>query len=129
MSNTSTVNGVLRYLGGVLMVVWSVIHFFLSTELLKRLPLVGEFFIIDAVLMIVGAVVLFVGFRLLYLPVLVLDWANYLLLTESRIYPAPVLGFPLPAINSYVIGTFILDVIIVILTTLAYITARKSKTS
>ncbi|WP_248547272.1 hypothetical protein [Metallosphaera sedula] len=111
------------------MVVWSVIHFFLSTELLKRLPLVGEFFIIDAVLMIVGAVVLFVGFRLLYLPVLVLDWANYLLLTESRIYPAPVLGFPLPAINSYVIGTFILDVIIVILTTLAYITARKSKTS
>ncbi|MEM4079645.1 hypothetical protein [Metallosphaera sp.] len=129
MSNTSTVNGVLRYFGGVLMVVWSVIHFFLSTELLKRLPLVGEFFIIDAVLMIVGAVVLIVGFRLLYLPVLVLNWANYLLLTESRIYPAPVLGFPLPAINSYVIGTFVLDIIIVILTTLAYITARKSKTS
>ncbi|MCG3109045.1 hypothetical protein L3N51_01335 [Metallosphaera sp. J1] len=125
MSNISSINGPLRYLGGALMVIWAIIHFFLSTELLKRLPLVGEFFIVDSVLMIIGAVVLFVGFRLLYLPVLVLDWANYLLLTESRIYPAPVLGFPLPAINSYVIGTFVLDIVTVIVVTLVYITVKK----
>ncbi|MEM0064539.1 MAG: hypothetical protein QXR57_08555 [Metallosphaera sp.] len=123
MSST-LLNRPLRYVGGILMIVWAILHFFLSTSLLKRLPIVGEFFIVDSVLMIIGGIILIVGVTSLYIPTLVLNWANYLLLTESRIYPAPVLGIPLPAINQYVIGTFILDIIIIIVTTVVYVTKR-----
>ncbi|AWS00536.1 hypothetical protein DFR87_03895 [Metallosphaera hakonensis JCM 8857 = DSM 7519] len=104
------------------MILWSGIHLFLAKELLKVLPVVGEFFVIDAVLVIIGALVMFMGFRLLYIPVLVLNWANYLLLAESRIFPAPVLGFPLPAINSFVVGTFFLDIIIIAVNTVVFVT-------
>ncbi|WP_054837141.1 hypothetical protein [Metallosphaera hakonensis] len=122
MNNVSAMNKSLRLVGGILMILWSGIHLFLAKELLKVLPVVGEFFVIDAVLVIIGALVMFMGFRLLYIPVLVLNWANYLLLAESRIFPAPVLGFPLPAINSFVVGTFFLDIIIIAVNTVVFVT-------
>ncbi|QKR01050.1 hypothetical protein GWK48_06830 [Metallosphaera tengchongensis] len=107
------------------MVIWAIIHFYLSTTLIKFLPLVSYFFILDAVLFLVGGAILLIGLRLLYIPTLILTWINYLLLTESRIYPAPILGKPLPAINSFVLGTFVLDIILIVVVTLTLLTSEK----
>jgi len=62
-------------------------------------------------------VMIFIGIRWLYTPALVFALVNYLLLTESRVYPAPVLGKPLPAVNSYVIFTFGLDILLIVVLT------------
>ncbi|WP_246263763.1 hypothetical protein [Metallosphaera tengchongensis] len=125
MSNVSSIHKPLRFLGGALMVIWAIIHFYLSTTLIKFLPLVSYFFILDAVLFLVGGAILLIGLRLLYIPTLILTWINYLLLTESRIYPAPILGKPLPAINSFVLGTFVLDIILIVVVTLTLLTSEK----
>jgi hypothetical protein len=117
MSTVSTQEKILRIFGGVLLLAWAASHFFLGSALLRHLPLVGQFFFVDAVLAIVGAVMIFIGIRWLYTPALVFALVNYLLLTESRVYPAPVLGKPLPAVNSYVIFTFGLDILLIVVLT------------
>jgi len=117
MSTVSTQEKIFRIFGGVLLLAWAALHFFLGSALLRHLPLVGQFFFVDAVLAIVGAVMIFIGIRWLYTPALVFALVNYLLLTESRVYPAPVLGKPLPAINSYVIFTFGLDILLIVVLT------------
>ncbi len=115
----------LRVICGALLVVWAAIHLYLSTSLIKLLPVVGYFFIIDSILAIVGAIILFINLRILYLPLLVYNWINYLLITESRVFPAPVLGEPLPAINAYVIAVIIIDIVLIILTTIIWIGSRR----
>lgn len=115
----------LRVISGALLIVWAVIHLYLSTSLVKLLPIVGYFFIIDSILAIVGAIILFINLRILYLPLLVYNWINYLLLTESRVFPAPILGKPLPVINVYVIEVIIIDIILIALTTVTWIGSRR----
>ncbi|BBD72373.1 hypothetical protein HS1genome_0762 [Sulfodiicoccus acidiphilus] len=124
MNGVSSIGKPSRIVTSALLVIWAGIHFTLGEGLLARLPLVGEFFFVDSVIAIVGAIVLIAGLRVLYLPVLVYAWINYLLLTESRILPAPILGEPLPAINEYVIGTFVLDIVIIVLATMAWLTSK-----
>lgn len=106
-----------RIFSGVALVVWGILHLFLAESLLRLLPIVGQFFIADSLLAFVGSVVLLLGLRIFYLPTFVFALINYLLLTESRVYPAPVLGRPLPAVNSLVILTFALDVVMIVLLT------------
>jgi hypothetical protein len=115
----------LRLISGILLIGWAIIHLYLSTSLIKLLPVVGYFFIIDSVLALIGAAILFINFKILYLPLLVYNWINYLLITESRVFPAPVLGKPLPVINIYVILAMIIDVILIILITVIWIGSRR----
>ncbi|BCU66707.1 hypothetical protein HS7_01440 [Sulfolobales archaeon HS-7] len=118
MSSRQVVYSALRYVTAVLFVAWAAIHLYLYSDLIKILPIVAYFFVIDAILSLIGAVVFIIGLRILYIPSLIFSWANYLLLTESRVYPAPFLGFPLPAINVYVISTLIIDVLLIIIITI-----------
>ncbi|AWR95591.1 hypothetical protein [Acidianus brierleyi] len=115
----------LRVISGALLIVWAAIHLYLSASLVKLLPIVGYFFIIDSILAIVGAIILFINLRILYLPLLVYNWINYLLVTESRVFPAPILGKPLPVINVYVIAVIIIDIILIALTTVTWIGSRR----
>ncbi|AWR98579.1 hypothetical protein [Metallosphaera hakonensis] len=124
MSSISSIHTPVRYLGGALSVLWAILHLYLSVGLLSRLPLVGQFFIADSILALIAAAVLIGGIRIMFLPTVVFYWINYLLLTESRIFPAPVLGHPLPAFNVYVYESLALDAILIIVTTLVYITRK-----
>ena len=123
MSATLT-EKIFRVAGGVLLLVWAGLHFFLGSALLRPLPLVGKFFFVDAVLAVIGAATIIIGIRWLYIPTLVFALANYLLLTESRVDPAPVLGRPLPAINSYVIFAFGLDILLIVVLTLMLLSKK-----
>ncbi len=105
--------------GGILSIAWAGIHTILGLDLMRimSLAVVGYFFLIDAVLSIVIAIILLIGFKPLFIPALAFWWANYLLLTESRVFPAPVLGFPLHTYNPYVVVAFILDILLIIIVT------------
>ncbi|ABW02302.1 hypothetical protein [Caldivirga maquilingensis] len=126
MSTLSRVYLPVRVISGVLFLVWAGIHLFISIPLVRLLPVVGYFFIIDAILAIITAVLLLVGVRVMYIPILVYSWINYLLLTESRVFPAPVLGYPLPTINPVIIAVIVIDIIIIILVTVTWLGSRRS---
>lgn len=125
MSLLKSIYSPVRIVTGVIFLIWAIIHFYLSTLLLKHLPLVGGFFIFDAILAVIAAIFLFINLKILYLPILAYSMINYLLLTESRVFPAPVLGHPLPTINVYVITVIVLDILAIILTTVAWIASRR----
>ncbi|ARM74680.1 hypothetical protein [Acidianus manzaensis] len=125
MSVIKSIYSPIRIIGGIVFLAWAGIHLYLSTSLLKLLPVVGEFFIFDSILAIIAAALLIINFKMLYLPILVYSWINYILITESRVFPAPVLGYSLPVVNAYVIAALILDVIAIILVTLIWIGSRR----
>ncbi|AWR98069.1 hypothetical protein DFR86_11340 [Acidianus sulfidivorans JP7] len=125
MSVIKNIYSPIRIISGVVFLAWAGIHLYLSSSLLKVLPLVGGFFIFDSILALVAAILLFINFKILYLPILVYSWINYLLLTESRVFPAPVLGYSLPQVNAYVIAALILDVLAIIFVTVTWIGSRR----
>ncbi|MGC9226200.1 hypothetical protein [Caldivirga sp.] len=86
---------------------------------------VGLFFIIDAILAIVAAAVILLNVSIMFIPVLVYSWVNYILLTESRVFPAPVLGVVIPVIDPSVILVFIIDVILISLVTVLWVLSRR----
>ncbi|MGC9153877.1 MAG: hypothetical protein ACP5GY_09170 [Vulcanisaeta sp.] len=59
--------------GGILSIAWAGIYIMLGLDLMRimSLAVVGYFFLIDAVLSIVVAIVLLIGFKQLFIPALV----------------------------------------------------------
>lgn len=125
MSLLKSIYSPIRIVTGIIFLIWAAIHFYLSTKLLAFLPMVGGFFIFDSILAVIAAAFLFINFRALFLPILAYSMINYLLITESRVFPAPFLGHPLPTINVYVIVTIILDILAITLTTVTWIASRR----
>jgi len=126
MSSSVRIYTPLRLVTGVIMLVWAGLHLNLGLTLARHhlLPTLEYFFFADAALVIVGAVIFFLNLTSLLLPVLVLNWANYILLTESRVFPAPVIGRVLP-VNSTVVLVFWMDVAIIVLSTLTWFFYRR----
>ncbi|BCU66668.1 hypothetical protein HS7_01050 [Sulfolobales archaeon HS-7] len=114
-----------RYYIVILLIVWAILHFILAISYLNSSPVLGDFFIFDSLLAIIAAVVVYLDVRLLYIPVIVYSWINYLLLAESRYFPAPVLGYPLRVIGSFAVATFAIDVALIVLTLLIWLASRR----
>lgn len=115
--------------GGVLSFVWAFMHLQLVTS--PFLPSAYKsFFLFDSILAIVAGILLILTFRLasfkiIYILELVYWWINYLLLSLTRILPAPLLGKPLPITSGPALYAFILDILLIILTTYIYLLIRK----
>ncbi|QIW24003.1 hypothetical protein EWF20_07455 [Sulfolobus sp. S-194] len=111
--------------GGILSFAWSADHFPLYG--LSFLPLgIRIFFVLDAVISIIAGVLFILVFRLftlkiIYLLEIVYWWINYLLLTLTRVLPAPLIGKPLPVTTGPALIAFILDILLVIVSTVLYI--------
>ncbi|WP_216604171.1 hypothetical protein, partial [Acidianus sp. RZ1] len=113
MQKSSIMINSLKGVTGVLFILWAGIHIYLANQILRVLSTVGYFFLADSILALIAAMIVIVGIRTLYIPVIIYTWINYLLLTESRIFPAPVLGFSLPVYNEYVYIVFGIDIILI----------------
>ncbi|BFI74370.1 hypothetical protein [Sulfurisphaera ohwakuensis] len=115
----------LGIVGGILSFAWSADHFPLYG--LSFLPFgIRIFFILDAVLSIIAGVLFILAFRLftvkiIYLLEIVYWWINYLLLTLTRVLPAPLIGKPLPVTTGPALIAFILDILLIIVSTALYI--------
>jgi hypothetical protein len=120
-----TVNIAIRSVIAVLSFIWAGIHLYLFDLQIRAFPLLAYFFLFVAILAIISGIVVILEFKTLMLPSLVFWWINYLLLTESRVLPAPVIGHPLPLINIYIISVFGLDILIIILLTASLIISRR----
>ena len=118
---------VLGYLGAALAVVWAVLHFFLASELYKlsvaALHIYADFFVLTSVLALVSAWVFAANVRKLYFLTLVFYIIDTILVTETRVGPAPFFGHPLP-VNIYVVETWILDALLVAVSAAIWVTSR-----
>jgi len=117
----------LRLPAAVLFLVWAVLHMIYGVGIVSipQLRVVGGFFIADAVLAIIAAVLVLLNVVVMFIPILVYSWFNYLLLTESRAFPAPVLGYAIPINDPTVIAVMILDVVIIMLVTALCVVGRR----
>jgi hypothetical protein len=117
----------LRLPAAVLFLVWAVLHMIYGVGIVSipQLRVVSGFFIADAVLAIIAAVLVLLNVVVMFIPILVYSWFNYLLLTESRAFPAPVLGYAIPIIDPTVIAVMILDVVIIMLVTALCVVGRR----
>ena len=112
---------------GLLFIIWAVLHIMYGLSIIRfhSLALIGSFFIIDSALSIVAAIFIILNITVMFIPVLVYSWINYILLTESRAFPAPVLGYRIPVINSSVIIVVIIDAVLISLVTALWILTRR----
>ncbi|BDC17539.1 hypothetical protein [Acidianus sp. HS-5] len=107
--------------GGVLSFIWAYDHIPLYN--LSFLPYgIRAFFVIDSVISILAGVVMILLFKLAYIKILyilnlVYWWINYLLLTLTRVLPAPLIGKPLPNTGGPALIAFILDILLIIVST------------
>ena len=115
----------LGIVSGILSFAWSADHFPLYN--LSFLPLgIRVFFVFDSILSIVAGILFILAFRLftvkiIYLLQVVYWWINYLLLTLTRVLPAPLIGRPLPATTGPALIAFVLDILLIITSTALYI--------
>lgn len=117
----------LRLPAAVLFIAWAVLHMIYGIDIasIPQLRVIGGFFIADAVLAIIAAVLVLLNVVVMFIPILIYSWINYLLLTESRVFPAPVLGHAIPVIDPTVIAVMILDVVIIILVTALCVVGKR----
>ncbi|WP_291998910.1 hypothetical protein [Caldivirga sp.] len=115
----------LRVIIGVLFIVWAILHIIYGLSIIHFLALIGLFFIVDAILSVVAAVLVLLNIMVMFIPVLVYSWINYILLTGSRIFPAPVLGYRIPVIDPLVIIVAIIDIALIFLVTALWILTRR----
>jgi hypothetical protein len=117
----------IRVVTAIIFLIWAGLHMIYGLSILKfpALAGVGLFFIIDAILAVVAAAVILLNVSIMFIPVLVYSWVNYILLTESRVFPAPVLGVVIPVIDPSVILVFIIDVILISLVTVLWVLSRR----
>ncbi|MEM0373833.1 MAG: hypothetical protein QXV69_09695 [Sulfolobaceae archaeon] len=71
MSVYRTIHLGTRITSAVISIIWAIIHLYLFTQLVGRLPIVGYFFLFDGILAIVSSIILAIGIKSLYLPTLV----------------------------------------------------------
>ena len=118
---------VLGYLGAALAVVWAALHLFLASQLFKlsvpALHIYADFFVLTSVLALVSAWVFAANVRKLYFLTLVFYIIDTILVTETRVGPAPFFGHPLP-VNVYVVETWILDALLVAVSATIWVTSR-----
>ena len=118
---------VLGYLGAALAVVWAVLHLLLASELFKlsvtALHIYADFFVLTSILALVSAWVFAANVRKLYSLTLLFYIIDTVLLTESRVGPAPLIGKPLP-VNIYVVETWVLDALLVAVSAAIWVTSR-----
>ena len=117
----------LGYAGAVLAVLWAIVHLDLALMLYKTkvygLHIYADFFVFTAVLALVSAWVFAANFRKLYFLTLIFYIIDTILVTETRVGPAPFFGHPLP-VNIYVIETWILDALLVAVSATIWLTTR-----
>ncbi|MDT7902214.1 MAG: hypothetical protein RRE78_10065 [Acidianus sp.] len=112
---------ILGVVGGILSFIWAYDHFPLYN--ISLLPYgIRLFFVIDSVIAIVAGIIMIMIFKLAYIKILyllnlVFWWINYLLLTLTRVLPAPLIGKPLPCTGGPTLIAFILDVLLIIVST------------
>lgn len=115
----------LRWIGLLGSAFWAGVHIVLAAHVVfpkntLATEVYSTFFAFTASLAIVAAAAFILGFRNLYLPALVFYVIDFILLTETRTAPALLIGKPLP-VNIYVIESWILDVILIIVSALLWI--------
>ncbi|BFH74095.1 hypothetical protein SJAV_20390 [Sulfurisphaera javensis] len=129
MKRASTAIIGLGAITGILSFAWSADHFPLYN--LSFLPFgIRIFFVLDSVLSIVAGILFILSFRLftikiIYLLEVVYWWINYLLLTLTRVFPAPLIGKPLPTTTGPALIAFVLDILLIILSTVFYLMIRE----
>lgn len=110
---------------GILSFVWAADHIPLYNFVFLPFA-IRAFFIFDAALSIVSGILFILSFRLitikiLYLLEVIYWWINYLLLTLTRVLPAPIIGKPLPVTTGPALIAFVLDILLIIFSTILYI--------
>ncbi|AOL16782.1 hypothetical protein BFU36_08770 [Sulfolobus sp. A20] len=125
MTQVSRLSLVLSIIAGILSFAWAFVHIPLYN--ISFLPFgIRVFFLADGVLAIIAGILFILLFRLvtlkiIYIIEIVYWWINYLLLTLTRILPAPIIGRPLPVTTGPALIAFILDILLIIMSTLIYI--------
>ncbi|QGA53195.1 hypothetical protein GFS03_00560 [Sulfolobus sp. E5-1-F] len=116
---------VLGVVAGIISFAWTADH--LPLYSFRILPFgIRAFFLFDAILSIISGILFILSFRLfslkiIYLLEVIYWWINYLLLTLTRVLPAPLVGRPLPVTTGPALIAFILDIMLIILSTTLYI--------
>ncbi|QXJ31241.1 hypothetical protein [Saccharolobus shibatae] len=116
---------VVGVIAGIVSFAWTADH--LPLYNFRILPFgIRAFFLFDAILSIIAGIFFILSFRLfslkiIYLLEVIYWWINYLLLTLTRVLPAPLVGRPLPVTTGPALTAFILDIILIILSTTLYI--------
>lgn len=110
---------------GILSFAWAADHLPLYGLTFLPLP-IRIFFVLDSIISIIAGILFILSFRIftikiIYLLEVIYWWINYLLLTTTRIFPAPIVGRPLPATTGPALIAFILDILLIILSTTLYI--------
>ncbi|WP_338604457.1 hypothetical protein V6M85_06475 [Sulfolobus tengchongensis] len=125
MPRTSVSLLILGIVAGILSFAWTADH--LPLYNISFLPIgIRVFFLFDAILSIIAGILFILSFRLffvkiIYLLEVVYWWINYLLLSLTRILPAPIIGRPLPVTTGPALIAFILDALLIVLSTVLYI--------
>ncbi|ACP49860.1 conserved hypothetical protein [Sulfolobus islandicus Y.N.15.51] len=115
----------LGVVAGIISFAWAADH--LPLYNVRFLPFgLRAFFAFDSILAIVAGILFILSFRLfalkiIYLLEVIYWWVNYLLLTLTRVLPAPLVGRPLPVTTGPALIAFVLDIILIILSTTLYI--------
>ncbi|AAK42815.1 hypothetical protein SULI_02600 [Saccharolobus solfataricus] len=115
----------LGVVAGIASFAWTADH--LPLYSIRFLPYsIRAFFLFDSILAIIAGILFILSFRLftlkiIYLLEVIYWWINYLLLTLTRVFPAPLIGRPLPVTTGPALIAFVLDIILIILSTTIYI--------
>ena len=115
----------LGVVAGILSFIWSAIHIPLYNLPFLPTP-IRVFFALDGVISIIAGVLFILSFRLftvkvIYLLEVIYWWINYLLLTVTRVFPAPIINRPLPVTTGSALYAFILDILLIIFSTVLYL--------
>lgn len=129
MAKVRTTSMSIGIVSGILALIWAYVHLQLVTNPFVPAPF-KTFFLFDSILAIVAGILLILTFRLasfqfLYILELVYWWVNYLLLSLTRVLPAPLIGRPLPVTSGPALYAFVLDIILIILITYLFINIRR----